>query len=135
MPIAFWNQRYETGNDVIDEQHQLLFDAVNAVHDAIHEGKGQEQIKQCLEFFVDNTIEHFQCEERFMQKMKYPKYAAHVARHSELVGKACRLLVHVDTGQHVTVAVTEFIAEWLRHHINEDDAEYAHFARTKRQIA
>jgi hemerythrin len=131
MPIAIWSSRYETGIPVIDKQHQTLFDAVNRLADSFKTGTASAQVKASLDFLVNYTVEHFQTEEKFMKEMDYPKLSSHMAEHGQLIAKAKELQARLVQGQPVTVEVTSFLADWLKHHINEVDMGYVEFAKAQ----
>lgn len=129
MPIAIWSTRFETGIPIIDTQHKTLFDAVNRLADSFKAGTSATQAKESLDFLLKYTVEHFQTEEKFMKDMGYPKLTSHMAEHAQLVDKAKGLQARMAEGKPVTVEVTTFLADWLKHHINEVDMGYVEFAK------
>jgi hemerythrin len=131
MAIAIWNSRFETGIAVIDTQHKALFDAVNKLADSFKAGTSKTQVKDSLDFLVKYTVEHFQTEEKIMKDMGYPKLTSHIAEHVQLVQKAQDLQGKLANGKPVTLEVSTFLAEWLKHHINEVDMGYVEFKRAQ----
>jgi hemerythrin len=131
MAIANWSSRYETGIGIIDTQHKALFEAVNKLADSFKSGTAKEQVKDSLDFLVKYTVEHFQTEEKYMQDMDYPKLTAHMAEHAQLIVKAKDLQKRLADGKPMTMDVTIFLADWLKHHINEDDMGYVAFVKEK----
>ena len=133
MPVATWNSRYETGIGLIDAQHQDLFAAVNQMADSFREGRAQAQTGASLDFLVKYTLEHFQTEERHMREIGFPGLVPHVAEHSQLLEKAHALQEAHAEGQSVTMEVTIFFAEWLKHHIAERDLQYVEFLKEQQE--
>lgn len=129
MAIAIWNSRYETGIDIIDTQHKTLFDIVNKLADSFKSGTSKTQVKETLDFLVKYTVEHFQTEEKFMKEMGYPKLQAHQVEHNLLISQAKELQAKLESNKPVTIEVTTFLADWLKHHINEVDMGYVQFAK------
>ncbi len=129
MAIANWSSRYETGIGIIDSQHKGLFDAVNKLADSFKAGTSKAQAKDSLDFLVKYTVEHFQTEERYMRDMGYPRLSSHMAEHAQLIGKAKDLQDRLAEGKPVTLDVTIFLADWLKHHINEADMGYVAFTK------
>lgn len=129
MPIAIWSSRFETGIPIIDTQHKALFAAVNKLADSFKDGTSSSQARESLDFLVQYAVEHFQTEERHMKDMGYPKLTSHMAEHAQLVEKAKALQAKMAEGRPVTVEVTTFLADWLKHHINEVDMGYVEFAK------
>jgi hemerythrin len=48
LNIAIWNNRYVTGIEVIDAQHQSLFAAVNEVAESFKSGTSHERVRVCM---------------------------------------------------------------------------------------
>jgi hemerythrin len=131
MAIAIWNSRFETGIAVIDTQHKALFDAVNRLADSFKDGTSKSAVKDSMDFLVNYTVEHFQTEEKVMKDMGYPKLTSHMAEHAQLVTKAQALQAKLVEGRPVTMEVSTFLADWLKHHINEVDMGYVEFKRAQ----
>jgi len=131
MALMLWNSRFETGIGIIDTQHKALFKAVNDLADSFKSGTSKTQVKECLDFLVKYTVEHFGTEEKVMKEMGYPKLVDHKVEHAKLVEKALDLQAKLAEGKPVTMEVTTFLSNWLKHHINEEDMGYADFKRAK----
>ncbi len=129
MAIAIWSSRYETGIDIIDRQHKSLFDAVNKLADSFKAGTSKAAVKESMDFLVKYTVDHFQPEEKIMKDMGYPNMTSHMADHAQLVRKASDLQAKLNEWKPVTMEVTTFLAEWLKHHINEVDMGYVQFKK------
>ena len=127
MAIAIWSTRYETGIEVIDAQHQALFGAFNELADSFREGTASEHVRASLGALMAYTIGHFQTEETYMRERNYPGLSAHQAEHARLVDKTQALLARFDEGQPVTMEVAIFLADLLKHHIDEFDLAMVRF--------
>lgn len=131
MAIAIWSSRFETGIPIIDTQHKALFEAVNKLADSFKNGTASAQVKASMDFLVKYTVEHFRTEEKYMREIDYPKLTSHMAEHAQLVAKAQGLQAKLAEGKPVTLEVTTFLADWLKHHINEVDMGYVEFLKAK----
>lgn len=129
MVIAHWSSRYETGIGIIDTQHQSLFEALNQLGEAFKAGTAAAQVKQTLDFLVQYTLEHFQAEEAYMRELGYPGLKSHMALHADLMVQARALQAQLETGQTLSLAVAIFLADWLRHHIDQEDMAYVTFVK------
>ena len=49
----------------LDEQHQKLFALLNALHDAMRQGKGQALVQGTLRELTNYTVTHFRTEEDY----------------------------------------------------------------------
>lgn len=127
-PIAYWQQEYETGHSLIDEQHQSLFEIVNTLHAAVIDREDVGTLHKIIDDFAMHTVNHFQQEETLMLMMHYPDYARHKQTHDLLLSKMNSLLQKLHS-QHVemTVDITQFISEWLTHHIKGEDRKMIQF--------
>jgi len=120
--IAVWNDKYRTGNATVDSQHQRLFAMVNDLHTAIVTGKAKEFQAKALGDLAKYCVEHFATEEKLMTSQNYPHYPEHKRKHDELTTKATDLINGYQTGKLVLpVTLSQFLADWLRHHIGEED--------------
>lgn len=122
MPLVTWSDAYRTGDATVDSQHAELFRMVNGLHDAIAAGQGRELLSATLDALTAYIAAHFQTEERLMQLHGYPAFAAHQARHEELQRNAAKVIDDYRSGRAVlTISLSRFLAEWIRHHIEGED--------------
>ena len=127
-PIANWQAEYETGNLEIDEQHQDLFELVNSLHDAVITNKDVQTLQDILNSLASHTIEHFQAEESLMLAAHYPDYTRHKATHDHLVVKVINLLQMLRSHKlEATTDITQFLTDWLTHHIKGEDQKMIQF--------
>lgn len=128
MTIAYWQDSYYTGNSQVDEQHQQLFDIVNSLHDALIIGEDFQVLQKILDHLASHTIAHFQTEEKLMIAVNYPEYDRHKQTHDHLIAKVANLLQKFrDRDATVTTEITQFLAEWLAHHIKGEDRKMVQF--------
>ena len=132
-PIACWQQEYVTGNSQVDGQHQQIFELVNALHDAVVTRKNLYTLQELLGYLANHTIEHFQTEESLMMAVDYPDYDRHKQTHDHLLAKIDNLLLKFrdrDT-RVITTEITQFLVEWLAHHIKGEDQKMIQFLQNK----
>ena len=128
-PIACWQQEYVTGNLQVDTQHQQIFEIVNDLHDAVVTGKHFSVTQELFGYLANHTIEHFQTEEALMMAVDYPDYDRHKQTHEHLLSKVDNLLLKFrdrDTTV-ITTEITQFLVEWLAHHIKGEDRKMIQF--------
>lgn len=118
-----WSSTYETGDPEVDGQHQTLFRMLNEVHDAILRNETRDVISKTLAGLARYTAEHFSSEERLMRDSNYPNLAEHVKMHQMLVEKVASLTADYKSGRLVLAAsLLQFLSDWLRNHIQAEDA-------------
>lgn len=132
MALISWDARLNVGHPKIDEQHRALVDAYNALHQAMKQGKGKDEVARTLQFLTDYTVQHFAMEEGLMASHAYPGAERHRELHKGLVLKASDLLLKVKAGQAmVSLQVMDFLEGWLMEHIMGEDFRLAEFLRGK----
>jgi hemerythrin len=130
MGIAIWDESYRTGNLTVDTQHQELFRMVNHLHDAIMDGTSKEILTPTLTKLAKYTIAHFAAEEALMKAVNYPAMAEHRKKHGELTKQVKDLVEKYSAGKVVlTITLSNFLADWLRHHIKEDDIALVRYVK------
>lgn len=130
ITIAQWQPEYESGNALVDEQHQSLFSTINALNNALLEGCGETLIEQTLRSLKDYTIVHFDTEEQLMLDRDYPGYAEHHRKHEVLKAKVLEFeQEHEQNVPGLTIAVSHFLVDWLIHHIKHEDKKMVRFCR------
>jgi hemerythrin len=132
MPIAIWMPKYLTGNAAVDRQHQRLFELVNDLHHGIIAGQGRETMGPTLKALAAYTLEHFATEEGFMRSARYEHYARHKAKHDQLAAQVKDLMAQYESGSlSLPGTLSRFLADWLTHHIKEEDMEMISWLREK----
>ncbi|MEB3290828.1 MAG: bacteriohemerythrin [Leptolyngbya sp.] len=133
--IAQWRPEYETGYTLIDDQHRSLFHAINALHSAILEGRGDELLERTLKILDSYTTIHFETEERFMAELHYPDAADHCAKHRALRQKVEVFMTEEaqSSDRRLALRVSRFLTDWLIHHIRDEDQRMIAFLRQARQ--
>jgi len=135
METIAWDSSLETGNIVVDTQHQSIFRAYNRLLHAMNKGKGQQEIHMTLVFLVDYTKRHFRMEESLMHQGAYPDLAHHHGLHQEFIDKLNGLMDRSERGAVVTISVMQFMKTWLLEHIQIEDKKLAQFLATPRRNA
>jgi hemerythrin len=126
MALVTWDQTYSVSVRRLDEQHQKLFALLNALHEAMRQGKGQAVVQDTLRELATYTVTHFRAEEELMRKTNYPGLAAHRAEHQRLVDKVNQFTQDLKAGGNVSsLQVVGFIKEWLAEHIRRTDRSYS----------
>lgn len=126
MALVKWDPSYSVKVIRCDEDHKKLFALINALHDAMLAGKGGEKAQQVVKELTDYTKFHFSGEEALLEKAKYPALAGHRAQHKEFVAKVEQFQADLKSGKGGnTVAVLEFLKDWLTRHIKQTDQKYS----------
>ena len=130
-----WHKSYECGNEVIDHEHQRLFNIANELLTAILSGRPAEDVKILVESLSHDIIKHFQDEEIILAKAGYPDITGHAAIHRKFLKETAALVdrFHADTlgiGELFNFLAQEVIAK----HILGADREYFPYLNTSQSI-
>ena len=124
MKEATFYQALMSGNDMVDDQHKQLIDAINGLYRAIDSGKGVEEAKKTLDFLAEYTTFHFGCEEALMNSKKYPLYLEHKKVHGEFIETVNGLygiLGKNGANDEFADIVEKEVTDWLINHIQGMD--------------
>ncbi len=134
VTLTPWKADYCTGHPQIDAEHQALFDMVGDLHAAIARNAPCRELKERINTLASHTLAHFQHEEALMQQHDYPGLDRHKQTHENLAGKVGQLVRQFDRefapderGACITTELTQFLNEWLVHHIRGEDGKMAQF--------
>ncbi|MBL3526193.1 MAG: hemerythrin family protein [gamma proteobacterium endosymbiont of Lamellibrachia anaximandri] len=123
-----WSDSLSVGIEEIDEQHKILVNLINRMHQAIHERHGSDAVKGILAELADYTRIHFAVEESLMRILNYPGYEEHKEIHEELLNHVIELVQKVESGKTaIGFELLHFLKTWLTKHIMEEDMQYTGF--------
>ncbi|WP_171072075.1 bacteriohemerythrin [Acinetobacter baumannii] len=75
-----WASEYNTGIDVIDEQHKRILDYINEIDD-VKDDEDRRRIKDVLDNIIDYTQSHFTFEESLQEEADYKYRVPHKRVH------------------------------------------------------
>jgi len=120
-----WSDELSVGIEEIDEQHKILVNLVNEMHQALHERRGAEITNDILRQLKHYTMIHFAVEESLMRVFHYPGYEIHKSHHQKLIEQINELQRKVEKGSHsISFELMHFLRTWLSKHIMEEDKAY-----------
>lgn len=129
---AVWNTRYDTGIQVVDEQHREIFATVDRLRSSVQGGAARAEIEGLLADLVRLSEHHFATEEAFMAKYGYPDLTQHVAEHASMLTSLHELLAKFrESHQALALMVPTFMEGWLKHHISDGDFGFVTFLKAR----
>lgn len=123
MSEFIWRQHYRIGNQKVDQQHQQLFDLANQ----LVQSKNQADLAENANQLYRHVRDHFQFEEAFMKKYRYPDYLKHADTHKLMLNKLVDVSKKIDRHEWRQQDVLVFMREWISHILDEDAAFNAYF--------
>ncbi len=118
--VFVWNERYETGLDVVDQQHRRLVELLNQLGELYSREGTLEELLSVFDELAAYAVYHFQTEEKLMAEMDVSAGHAdpHRTAHANFVGQVrdARSLVEQNPAQAIGKLLT-FLTRWLIQHI------------------
>ena len=132
MALIEWSESLSVGITEFDDQHKKLIELINQLNDAMKAGKAKEILAKIFSDIVTYTATHFAAEEKLLGKHEYVHLFAHKTEHNKLVTKALELNKDFQSGKMmISMAVMDFLKEWLQTHILGTDKKYGPFLNGK----
>ncbi len=130
MKTFEWSTRYTIGIEEIDNQHKKLLNIINEMIIAEEENKFKEKLGYFLKEMDDYTKYHFDSEEKYMEKIKYPALAEHKAQHRVLVKKLVKILEDLKEGKiSSSQELPDILQKWLIRHVFDHDKQIGLFVK------
>ena len=120
-----WSHELSVGIEEIDEQHKVLVDLLNQIHEAIQQRQGAEITGAIIERLKEYTRIHFAVEESLMRILHYHEYEVHKEQHDRLIGQLNEFRTKLEAGKgSISFELAHFLKVWLTKHIMETDQRY-----------
>jgi hemerythrin-like metal-binding protein len=129
MEAFVWDQRFVTGIESVDKQHQHLVGIVNRVGDILLGGaaKSETEIQAIFKELADYAHYHFSDEERLMNEFKLDAHHtdAHKRRHGDFVAQLVSMWRSRASMSNPAEILHGFLTAWLSFHILGEDKAMA----------
>ena len=127
MEKILWEEKFNIGNETIDNQHQYL---VSLLNDLIDNRKSMNipELRLLFNSLVHYANIHFHDEEELLLKSKYPHFLEHKKEHRDFMEKleAIELEFELDN-RYVSFDMLIFLSEWLTNHILIKDKDFSSY--------
>lgn len=121
---------YYTGIELIDEEHQKLFDYANEAYELLREDftpDKYDNIAKILEDLREYTKKHFSDEEAYMESIQYKRLFTQKIQHQQFIEKLDQFdLAQVNESEDQDSRIQEildFLTNWLVDHILHVDGQ------------
>ncbi len=123
-----WDDKFDTGVDIVDEQHRKLVDLINQLGSINARLTSTAELGEILKELADYTVYHFGTEEALMKQ--YGVDAAHQDTHikahqhfTDQVAVAAKILLgSADLNIQLIAPLLKYLTDWLVQHILGSDA-------------
>jgi len=132
MEAIVWDNSFSVGVEAMDKQHQKLIEMVNRLLEEQKKVTDPKTIAELLTKMTEYAEVHFRAEEYLMTKYGYEQLENQISQHNEFIDKTNIFLSATDIGANIlSQALLQFLIDWLRHHILEEDMKYKDFLKEK----
>ena len=128
-----WTPDLSVGVSLIDEQHKIWFEKADSLFEAGKNHQAKEYVGEMLNFLDDYTKKHFNDEEQYMLRIKYPQYPAQIQAHTNFIAELAKLKKdYSESGGNVLVIINanQLVIGWLTEHILKMDKKIGQYAKT-----
>lgn len=123
-----WTDKLLTGIHEIDQQHQVLFDVVARLEQAVTADEKWSAVHFALVELTRFVDVHFAVEEALLRMHGYPDLDAHIAAHRAFSADLAEIKKH-SIRQDVSTEMTNMLRSWLVGHIGVVDKAYVPYLR------
>jgi len=118
-----WKVKHSVGNDVIDDQHRVLFEILSNCVEA--GDKTEVKYLILVRDLLGYCQEHFLTEEKLLAEKGYPDLEAHALEHSKILAAVEKIVFKLYNGIPLNFdSVDKFVFNWVVKHILERDMKY-----------
>lgn len=132
MALIVWDQNLSVNIKEIDTQHKKLIGMINALHNAMKDGRSANIMGVIFTQLLNYTVYHFSAEEKLFQGYEYPESLEHKQEHEEFTSQVIDLKSRFEKHKlAITLEVMDFLVAWLRNHILGSDKRYSAYLNSK----
>ncbi len=124
-----WNDRYATGDALVDDQHKKIFQIVNKFEEQVKAGTAEENIENTLKFLGTYVQTHFSYEEGCMNKHKCPVAEQNKQAHAQFLQDYATFQARFSSEGYTDIlarTLLKITQEWLLKHICGIDVHLKH---------
>ncbi|TLD96614.1 non-heme iron protein [Helicobacter jaachi] len=124
-----WSGDFSVGHEIIDQQHQTLFNLAHKAYRIANSPSSPNEIKMILVEFFDYMKTHFKDEEQYMQAIGYPRLEEHRKIHRDIVAEMAGMVKNVHSVEVLKEMISTIAKDWLLTHILQEDMQIEKYRR------
>ena len=128
-----WNDSFLIGIEELDQEHKILIDDINRLHEELVMNDEKSEIEECLGDIYTRMQAHFALEEHVMKEHGYKYYDEHKREHEELLDNYTEYMVQFlnDSGVSSDKSIEESLKHWVITHIVTSDKKMSLMVQEK----
>jgi hemerythrin len=121
--IIEWSERFSLNHELLDAQHQELFELANAAQRLDPNNANKAELGRLFKEFYDYMGKHFKEEEAYMQSIDNPLYEKHKKFHESIIEGMTKILKEKKGVVELQKSIQMIAKKWLAEHILENDLQ------------
>ncbi|MDD2310291.1 MAG: diguanylate cyclase [Desulfuromonadaceae bacterium] len=122
-----WKESFCCGNQLIDSQHQQLFDVSNELFKAVLSSRPAVETSSIIARLLEDVSRHFHDEQQLLESIRFLDIRQHTAEHDKLVAKGLELSQQFKESTLSVGDVFQFLVhDVVMVHMLGADREYYH---------
>ena len=128
-----WNDSFLIGIEELDQEHKILIDDINRLHEELVMNDEKSEIEECLGDIYTRMQAHFALEEHVMKEHGYKYFDEHKREHEELLDNYTEYMVQFlnDSGVSSDKSIEENLKHWVITHIVTSDKKMSLMVQEK----
>jgi hemerythrin len=128
MAIIKWRDSYSVDNRQLDKQHKVLVELINEMFITVRDKKINLSVHSQIEKLIIYTQEHFNYEEKLLEKVGCDFLEHHKEIHKKLLKEAIELKEQIENNpDKISSDLYLFLRNWLIDHILKEDMQYKEY--------
>jgi len=125
MALIKWRDSYSVDFEQLDKQHEVLVKFINEMFIIIRDKEINISLSYQIDQLIKYTKEHFDYEEKLLEKAGFELLAQHKEIHKKLVEEVVDLREQVEKNTDgICSDLYAFLRNWLIDHILKEDMQY-----------
>lgn len=123
-----WTDKLSLNVNEMDAEHKTLVQKINALVEEMERNDSNRNSESLHRVFLDlatYTTQHFEHEERYMERIGYPQLASHKIIHKKLLAQVGEYGEQIQNEMLDSSKLISFLRNWLISHIMGVDMQYA----------
>ncbi|WLT31924.1 diguanylate cyclase [Geothrix sp. PMB-07] len=122
-----WSPIYRCGNELIDSQHERLFQQANDLLDAMLSERPADEVQSLVTNLLSDVSQHFHDEETLLRRLGYAGLREHADVHTQLLARGQELRQAFEDGTLALGALFQFLAhDVVAQHMLKTDRDFFH---------
>lgn len=118
MNVFVWQDGYRLDHDLVDDQHEKLFELANRMANSASK---DDMVHNTMLLF-SHVREHFSAEEQVMRDHHFPGLQQHIENHDLMLIELVAVSEKIQNDEWQVEDLEDFMSQWVNHILDDDTA-------------